>query len=56
MIDEDWSAHDNCDHSFENLKPEVQEAVMDVRLGRNLIGPFATAEEAFAKWLNDDPE
>jgi len=43
-------------HTYENLRPEYQEAVDDVRLRRNLIGPFKTAEEAFAKWLEDESD
>jgi DNA-damage-inducible protein J len=32
---------------------ELREAMEDVRLGRNLYGPFATAEEAVASMLED---
>ena len=38
---------------FDRLRPEYQQAVTDARLGRNLIGPFKTAEEAFAAMLED---
>ena len=32
---------------------ELLEAMEDVRLGRNLYGPFATAEEAVRSMLED---
>ena len=38
---------------FDNLRPEYKQAIEDARLERNLIGPFKTAEEAFARWLED---
>ena len=38
---------------FDRLRPEYKQALEDVRLQRNLIGPFKTAEEAFARWLGD---
>ena len=38
---------------FDRLRPEYQQAVMDVRLRRNLLGPFETAEEAVAAMLED---
>ena len=38
-----------------NKKPnaELREAMEDIRLGRNLHGPFATAEEAVRSMLED---
>ena len=36
---------------FDRLKPEYRQAIEDAQTGRNLIGPFQTAEEAFARWL-----
>ena len=38
---------------FDNLRPEYKQAIEDTRLRRDLIGPFATANEAFARWLGD---
>ena len=40
-------------HDFYDLKPEYQEAIADAAAGRNLIGPFDTAEEAVAAMLED---
>jgi len=34
-------------------KPDLQEAIEDTRLRRNLHGPFASAEEAVASMLED---
>ena len=50
--DQDWSAHNNCDHT--RASAESLEAMEDVRLGRNLYGPFATAAEAVRAMLEDD--
>jgi len=38
---------------FGNVKPDLLEAMEDVRLGRNLHGPYKTAEEAVAAMLED---
>jgi len=42
--------------TYDNLRPEYKEAIEDARLGRNLIGPFKTVEEAFASMLDDDTD
>ena len=57
--DLDWSEHDNCAHI---PNAELRQAIEDAEAGRNLIGPFATAEEAFRSMmagmeaLDDDDE
>jgi len=35
------------------IKPDLLEAMEDVRLGRNLHGPYDTVEEAMAAMLED---
>ncbi|MDR3012610.1 MAG: hypothetical protein LBU70_05295 [Chitinispirillales bacterium] len=44
----DWSAHDNCAHI---PNAELLKTMEDVDAGRNLVGPFATAAEAFASMM-----
>jgi hypothetical protein len=44
----DWSAHDNCAHI---PNAELLKTIEDVEAGRNLIGPFATAAEAFRSMM-----
>jgi len=36
-----------------NIKADLLEALEDVRLGRNLHGPYKTVEEAMAAMLED---
>ena len=36
-----------------NIKADLLEALEDIRLGRNLHGPYKTAEEAVAAMLED---
>ena len=38
---------------FDRLKPDVKQAVSDVRLRNNLYGPYKTAQEAVAAMLED---
>ena len=46
---------DGLPFAVSHLKPksDLQEAIDDTRLRRNLIGPFATAEEAVRSMLED---
>jgi DNA-damage-inducible protein J len=39
--------------SVKKPNPELREAMEDVRLGRNLHGPFKTAEEAVRSMMED---
>ena len=45
--------HQRESDDFNRLRPEYQQAIMDAQTGQNLIGPFKTSEEAFARWLKD---
>jgi DNA-damage-inducible protein J len=47
--------HDGLPFAVSHRKPksDLQEAIEDTRLRRNLIGPFATAEEAVRSMLED---
>jgi hypothetical protein len=45
----DWSAHDNCAHI---PNAELLKTMEDVDAGRNLVGPFATVEEAMASLMS----
>jgi hypothetical protein len=47
---QDGGAHDNCART---ANAEFREMMEDVRLWRNIHGPYATAEEAVRAMLED---